>query len=73
MDINAITALIGSVGFPIVMCLLMLKFMKESEDSHKEEINSLKDSYNKNTQVLTELKTMFNDFIKTKKEDSGNA
>lgn len=73
MDINAITALIGSVGFPIVMCLLMLKFMKESEDSHKEEINSLKDSYNKNTQVLTELKTMFNDFIKTKQEDSGNA
>lgn len=64
MDGNTIISLIGSVGFPIVMCLILVDLMKKSEDSHKTEIDSLKDAFNANTQVLTELKTMFSDFMK---------
>lgn len=60
MDINAITALIGSVGFPIVMCLIMIKMMEDMQAAHKEEINSLKESIDNNTIVLTRLETMFN-------------
>lgn len=63
MDANAITTLIGSVGFPIVMCLIMVKVVMTMEESHKEEINSLKESFNANTQVLTRLETMFNTWI----------
>lgn len=58
MDTQAITALIGSVGFPIVMCLIMVKVMMQMEESHKTEIDSLKESLNNNTNVLTKLETM---------------
>ena len=58
MDTQAITALIGSVGFPIVMCLIMVKVMMQMEESHKTEIESLKESLNNNTNVLTKLETM---------------
>lgn len=58
MDTQAITTLIGSVGFPIVMCLIMVKVMMQMEESHKTEIDSLKESLNNNTNVLTKLETM---------------
>lgn len=67
MDTNAITTLIGSVGFPIVMCLIMVKVMLQMEQSHKEEIDSLKETLNNNTNVLTKLETMFN-MVLNKKE-----
>lgn len=58
MDAQGLTTLIGSVGFPIVMCLIMVKVMLQMETSHKEEIDSLKESLNNNTNVLTKLETM---------------
>ena len=58
MDTQTITTLIGSVGFPIVMCLIMVKVMMQMEESHKTEIDSLKESLNNNTNVLTKLETM---------------
>ena len=58
MDTQAITTLIGSLGFPIVMCLIMVKVMMQMEESHKTEIESLKESLNNNTNVLTKLETM---------------
>ena len=58
METQAITSLIGSVGFPIVMCLIMVKVMMQMEESHKTEIDSLKESLNNNTNVLTKLETM---------------
>ena len=62
------TNLISSVGFPIVMCLIMVKLMSRMEESHKAEIDSLKDSLNNNTNVLTRLETMFSMLIR--KEDN---
>ena len=59
MDAQAYTNLISSVGFPIVMCLIMVKLMARMEESHKAEIDSLKDSLNNNTNVLTRLEAMF--------------
>ena len=62
------TNLISSVGFPIVMCLIMVKLMARMEESHKAEIDSLKDSLNNNTNVLTRLEAMFSMLIR--KEDN---
>lgn len=73
MDGNTIISLIGSVGFPIVMCLILVDLMKKTEDSHKEEIDSLKDAFNANTQILTELKTMFSDFMHKDEKENSNA
>lgn len=66
MDGNTIVSLIGSVGFPIVMCLILVKYMEEMNADHKEEVSGLKDSLNANTQILTKLETMFNIYFKEK-------
>ena len=72
MDTQAITSLIGSVGFPIVMCLIMVKVMMQMEESHKTEIESLKESLNNNTNVLTKLETMLSMLAGKENEIHGN-
>lgn len=70
MDVQAYMNLISSVGFPIVMCLIMVKLMSRMEESHKAEIDSLKDSLNNNTNVLTRLETMFSMLIRKEGGDN---
>lgn len=42
MDVmQAVTAMIGSVGFPIVMCLMMYKYMTEVQKKTDETLASL--------------------------------
>ena len=40
---------ISTVGFPIVMCILIFYYMEKESESHKQEVDGLKD-------VLTDLK-----------------
>lgn len=40
---------ISTVGFPIVMCILIFYYMEKEAESHKREVDGLKE-------VLTELK-----------------
>lgn len=42
MDISTITSLIGSIGFPIVMCIMMFNYMKDEEAKLTDAINELK-------------------------------
>lgn len=46
MDMNAVTSLIGTLGFPIVMTLLLFFYVKEQNELHDKEINSLKEAIN---------------------------
>lgn len=46
---NEIVTAISSVGFPIVMCVIIFYYMEKESESHKEEVNGLKE-------VLTDLK-----------------
>lgn len=80
MDAQSITTLIGSVGFPIVMCLILMKYMEQVQadnketiekmnENHKAETDALKESLNNNTTILTELKTMLT-MITDKKGDN---
>lgn len=59
MDLNAITTLIGSYAFPIVMCLILFYYLQEEQKSHKEEMENLRKTIEDNTKILTELKTLF--------------
>lgn len=54
---NDIAQLVSTVGFPIVMCLVLLYEMQEMSKSHKEETTSLKDALNNNTIVLEKILT----------------
>lgn len=57
MDITTVSQVISSVGFPIVMCIMLFVQMVKGDENHKEELNSLKDCINNNTKVLTQLVT----------------
>lgn len=52
--------MISTVGFPIVMCLVLLYEINEMTESHKQETNALKDALNNNTIVLEKILTKVN-------------
>lgn len=47
--------LIGSVGFPIVMCLLMYDRMNKTDERHSADINKMTEAVNNNTIAIREL------------------
>lgn len=58
MDVNAIMMAISTVGFPICACGALFWMINKQDESHKQEINSLRAVLEANTQALTELKDM---------------
>ena len=48
MDLNEITSIIGTVGFPIAMCLLLWK-------THREEMTKMSEAIDNNTLVIQRL------------------
>lgn len=44
--IQLLGQLIGSLGFPIVMSILLFRHLEKEQESHKQEVTSLKDAIN---------------------------
>ena len=44
MDMSAIVQMISSVGFPIVMCVILFNYIKETQSKLTEAVNSLTDT-----------------------------
>lgn len=65
MDLQVITTLIGSLGFPITCCIALFYMLKTEQDRHKEEADGLKESINDLKLLLNELYT----YLKTVNED----
>lgn len=61
MDITNIGTLIGSLGFPIVMCIIMAWYIKDQGEKHMQETKALSDVINQNTIVLESLKQLLQD------------
>lgn len=55
MDMNVIIQAITSVGFPIVMCLMLMWYVREISSKHKEESDKFAEALNANTLVLQKL------------------
>lgn len=55
MDVQAVLTAISTVGFPIVMCLILLKFQRDESKLHKEETEKFTEALNRNTIVLQKL------------------
>lgn len=55
MDINMITQLIGSLGFPIVMCGALFWKIHDQDKKHAEESQKFVQAINNNTEALTKL------------------
>lgn len=55
MDVNTITQLIGSLGFPVVCCGALFWRMIKSDEKHQQEMDKMSDALNNNTLALTRL------------------
>lgn len=55
MDANNLTAIVGTLGFPIVMCLMFFKYIKQMTEQHKQEVKELSEAVNNNTLVMQQL------------------
>ena len=56
MDMNAITTLIGSLGFPIAACIACFWMLNKERDEHKSEMQKVTEAINNNTLALEALK-----------------
>lgn len=76
MDAQTIISLVSSLGFPIIACIYMAKYVekqinnyrtdiKEMQAEHKEEIGKVTEALDNNTKALIELST----YIKEGKSD----
>lgn len=54
MDINTILQAVTTVGFPIVMCLVMAWYIKTINESHRKEIENINGLHKSETDKFTE-------------------
>ena len=50
-----IVSVISTVGFPITMTLILLWYIYDSNNKHKEEIDKMSEALNNNTIAITKL------------------
>lgn len=55
MDVNVITTLISSVGFPIFVSLVLFYYIYKMQEKTNETIKSLTEAVNNNTNVVNNL------------------
>ena len=55
MDVNNLTAIVGTLGFPIVMCLMFFKYIRQMTEQHAREVKELSEAVNNNTLVMQQL------------------
>lgn len=58
MELAQLTPIISSLGFPIAACIALFWYLNKERESHKEEIDTLKNCINENNSVLSALKTL---------------
>ena len=54
-ELNVILQAIANYGFPIVMCLILIKYMNNTNNKHQKEIKEITNALNGNTLVLQKL------------------
>lgn len=62
--VDVITQVVSTVGFPIAMSLIMFYFLNKEQETHKQEMNELKDVIAQNNEVLASLKQLLADKLK---------
>ena len=55
MDIQSITTVITTVGFPIAVCLILFWYINKIQEQHKAETDKLAEALNNNTLVMQQL------------------
>lgn len=61
MDFSTVMQAIGTLGFPIAMCVAMFWYVTKQTERHKEEISMITEALNNNTNALTRLEMKIGD------------
>ena len=64
MTPTEITSIVSTVGFPIVVAGVLFWYVWKLQESHKEEIESMRKTIESNTTILTELKELIRGILK---------
>lgn len=68
MNASDVLNAISTVGFPIVMCLLLLYVLYKQSEEHKEEMNKMNESLANNTLAIQHLADILEGRKKNDKE-----
>lgn len=60
---NTLAELVRSLGFPILMCGIMVWYIKYKDDLHKNETDRLSEAIENNTIVMTRLLDKLNEEV----------
>jgi len=55
MDVASIVSSIANLGFPAVLCAILLYLMEKNNDRHKEELDKLNETVKNNTDAINKL------------------
>ena len=61
MDISAIEQFISTTGFPIVMCIYLLIYIRSFDKKYCEKLDSMTKAIENNTLVITRLMSMIDE------------
>lgn len=61
-ELNAVLTAIGTLGFPIVMCLYLMKYIKEKDKEHLEEMKAFAETVKNNTIAILNLTAKLEQF-----------
>ena len=63
MDVQSMSQIIASLGFPIVAACAMFWYVNKQAERHKEETKAMQDSLNENSKVLAGLKDLIQTLV----------
>ena len=63
MDIQVLSQIITSIGFPIVAAGALFWYVNKLTESHKEEIEAMRKTIESNTNILIELKELIKHMV----------
>lgn len=52
---NEIVTAVSTVGFPVVMSLVLMKFIENLNEAHREDLKEMTKAVNNNTVILQRL------------------
>lgn len=60
IDYEAVVSTISTLGFPIVVAGALFWYIMKKDEQHRDEMKCMRDSLDKNSSILDELKGLIN-------------
>lgn len=61
-EVNIVAQAIGSFGFPAAMCLILMKYIKDKDKEHLEEMKTFSETVKNNTIAVLNLTAKLEQF-----------